>query len=85
MTLTIIPGRCRECGCTEDNACRLGDGDTCCWYDQNRTVCSAPACIRQYEAKRAAARAAAKPTSLTSAQVSDAIRRGNRKRKGCAA
>jgi hypothetical protein len=40
------PGRCRHCGCTEDQACVLGNGDACAWVDGSRTVCSNPSCIR---------------------------------------
>jgi hypothetical protein len=50
MTL-IAPGRCRHCGCTDDRACRLHDGDACCWIDSTRTVCSNPECIKAETAR----------------------------------
>jgi hypothetical protein len=48
-------GRCRICGCTEHDACVLGDEDeeeTCGWADATYTLCDNPACV-------ASARAAA--------------------------
>lgn len=33
----VQPGKCRECGCTEDNACPGG----CYWVDEDCTLCSA--------------------------------------------
>jgi hypothetical protein len=61
------PGICRYCRCTETNACRLPNGDTCVWLTADRDVCSAPACIRQYRvdmdrAGEAARRAQRRPT-----------------------
>lgn len=51
MTL-IAPGCCRHCGCNgPDRPCVLRDGDTCCWIDSTRTVCSSPGCINA-EAER---------------------------------
>ena len=48
MTPRIIaPGHCRYCQCTEDNACKLPSGDTCCWLDRERTVCSNDGCARR--------------------------------------
>ena len=41
----VIAGECRYCRCTEANACHLPDGEVCNWFDQSRTVCSAPACL----------------------------------------
>ena len=38
--------RCRECGCTEFNACRLGHaGETCAWVEQD--LCNAPPCLKR--------------------------------------
>ena len=48
MTMrTITPGTCKFCGCMEMSACVLPNGDPCSWLDMSRTVCNAPACIRQ--------------------------------------
>jgi hypothetical protein len=58
MTL-IAPGTCRHCDCTEANACRLPEGDTCAWVNPERTVCSNPACIKAEKARMARARAEA--------------------------
>lgn len=83
MTL-IAPGVCRHCRCTEDNACRLPEGEACCWADPARTVCSNPSCLKAEKARIAAAKAAAKaaqPKKLRSWEVSDLIRRGNRRPK----
>jgi hypothetical protein len=46
----VEPGTCRYCGCTQDNACTIPGGDTCSWYSNERTVCTNPACIRQFHA-----------------------------------
>jgi hypothetical protein len=46
----LIAGKCRYCGCTESSPCTLQDGDTCGWHDNTRTVCSGPACMRQFAA-----------------------------------
>lgn len=38
--------RCRECACTEFNACRIGHAsETCRWVEQN--LCSAPPCLKR--------------------------------------
>lgn len=63
------PGVCRYCSCTADNACRLPDGDTCSWYDKDRTVCTAPGCVRAFEAVKKAIRTAARPVRRSSADV----------------
>jgi hypothetical protein len=52
-----VPGCCRYCTCTEDRACRIppyGEDDTCGWlHGTDRTVCTAPPCLRRWEqAKR---------------------------------
>jgi hypothetical protein len=49
----IQPGVCRHCGCTEDNACVLVNGDGCCWTDRERMVCSNPSCIAAESARLA--------------------------------
>jgi hypothetical protein len=85
----IAPGTCRHCRCTEDNACSLGNGEPCWWTNNERTVCSNPSCIKAEEARLARAKEAAKaaqPKRLRSYEVSDLIRRGNRRpKKGRAA
>ncbi len=45
-------GRCRYCRCTEDNPCRLPEGDRCCWWDRTRTLCTGPACLTAHYAAR---------------------------------
>jgi hypothetical protein len=76
MTL-VAPGTCRHCRCTEDNACRLAEGETCSWMDRTRTVCSSPSCIKA-ESLRVAR--IPKPKRLTSADVNALIRGRGRKR-----
>lgn len=34
--LTVVPGICRICGCTEAFACKGG----CSWIDEERTLCN---------------------------------------------
>jgi hypothetical protein len=34
------PGTCRECGCTENNACTHPDWGSCWWLDEKETLCS---------------------------------------------
>lgn len=85
MTL-IAPGTCRHCGCTEDNACKLGNGEGCWWTNNERTVCSNPSCIKAEEARVARAKEASRPKRLTSADVNALIRgRGRKPKKGRAA
>lgn len=81
--MTIIPGTCSVCGCHGD-ACRLTDGDKCCWVNAARTVCSAPRCQGVYEARKKESARAARPRKLSSAEVHDRIC-GRRRRKGRAA
>lgn len=45
MPKFVYTGRCRQCGCSEDSLCTLPNGEPCSWYDAERTVCTAPACI----------------------------------------
>jgi hypothetical protein len=52
-------GRCQICGCTEHDACILGDQgeeETCGWADATYTLCDNPACVAS--ARAAAAEAA---------------------------
>ena len=37
MGLILLPGTCRECGCTDTHACDGG----CSWVDAEHTLCSA--------------------------------------------
>lgn len=39
------PGRCRFCGCTENDPCHIGRYLTCYWIDETKTVCSNLACV----------------------------------------
>jgi hypothetical protein len=39
----LIPGQCRWCNCTEENACP----DGCAWVDRAQTLCSGCAPIEQ--------------------------------------
>ena len=56
----IAPGVCRHCTCTEADPCTLANGDECCWIDSTRTVCNARDCVIAEDARKAAAKAAAK-------------------------
>lgn len=40
------PGKCRFCRCTERDACRLAEGDRCCWLTQARNCCNNPVCVK---------------------------------------
>jgi hypothetical protein len=51
----------------------LPDGDEAAWYDRQRTVCSHPACVGQYEAERKQAQRGASRPRRTSAEVHAAI------------
>lgn len=35
-----VPGVCKICGCTDEQACITPDGP-CCWVDEDHTLCSA--------------------------------------------
>ncbi len=44
----LSPGRCRECGCTEERACRIATcaGERSCgWSSQEKTLCDNPRCL----------------------------------------
>ena len=56
----------------------MPDGDTCSWYDKDRTVCSSPGCVRQFEAKKKSARLAARPVRRSSVDIHQLIQ-GERK------
>lgn len=36
IAIPLVPGRCRWCGCTEENACANG----CSWVERSYTLCS---------------------------------------------
>lgn len=38
-------GRCRVCGCTEENPCFDPEDFPCWWVDDQHTLCSRPRCI----------------------------------------
>lgn len=40
MSLFSLPGKCRVCGCTEDNPCYHPDYGTCAWADDEQTICT---------------------------------------------
>ncbi len=42
-----VPGVCRYCGCTWERPCVLstGGGETCAWFDRDRTICTATVCV----------------------------------------
>jgi hypothetical protein len=40
-------GTCQICGCHGER-CKLADGDLCSWFNPERTVCTADACIKEY-------------------------------------
>jgi hypothetical protein len=46
--MKVVPGACRYCGCTESNPCTTETGEPCAWFDNDRTVCTAPGCIGQF-------------------------------------
>ena len=64
-------GVCRFCHCSEANPCTLPTGDACGWFDAERTVCTAPACLNAYfaESRRKASDAAAKFRKRTPAEI----------------
>lgn len=68
----VVAGTCRHCGCTEDRACRLSTGDSCCWVDQTCTVCSNPACMRAEAARKQGAKDA-RPRRRSSADIHQLI------------
>lgn len=52
--------QCRYCGCTDERACRIPlpgahySAFPCSWANEEHDVCTAPACIDQWFAERAA-------------------------------
>lgn len=85
MTL-VAPGTCRYCNCTESNACKLEDGEPCCWVDRTRTVCSNPACVKaegdRIRKVNADCEAQKRARRLTSADVHRLITGRGRRRRG---
>lgn len=73
-------GRCRFCGCTEQEPCKTWTGDECHWIDPLRSVCSNDACAKQWAQSHKGGRAPRR--RMTSVDVHKEIRRHNRKRKG---
>lgn len=54
----VSPGTCRYCDCTDDTPCSCPPtGEPCAWADETRNRCTAPACIKAYDAERNAIRA----------------------------
>lgn len=50
-TPDVIPmpepvGRCRVCGCTAADPCRLPNGDECMWVNRMGTLCNNERCLR---------------------------------------
>lgn len=91
---TVIPGRCRHCGCTGDGAHLIyagGELEPCAWTDSRRIVCTSPGCIKAEQARIAAAKALdARPSKYRGwgygAIVADKRREDRlRRRKGRAA
>lgn len=68
-------GVCHYCRCTEDNACKLPNGDPCGWFVAGRNVCNAPACIRAFqgEVERMLAEMARRPRKRTPGEVHEQI------------
>lgn len=82
----LLPGRCRYCSCTEDNACRLADNEPCAWWDEERTVCSNPRCIRAELARTRQSAAPPRPRSKYAGwgygAILEDLRRQRRRRRG---
>ncbi len=41
MAHGVKAGACRQCGCTEGDACMIDAGEPCAWADKTRTICTA--------------------------------------------
>ncbi len=46
--------RCQFCQCTEENPCRLSDGDECYWLSGRKDTCTNPSCIRALQTQKKA-------------------------------
>jgi len=86
----VTAGVCRHCRCTEANACLLRDGDTCCWINRERNVCSSPACILAEE-RRVRSLRNVKPAKSRSrfqgwgyGAIQEQLRRERRRERGAA-
>lgn len=85
--MSATPGTCRHCGCTENNACPLSNGDACCWIDRERICCSRPSCIKAETLRRDRLKAAAqasRPRKLRSWEVHQQILEESRTRRKAA-
>ena len=47
--MRLVNGVCRYCGCTNDEPCRLGNGDQCGRARTDGTLCTGPRCVTQYD------------------------------------
>ena len=48
MGEVVQANKCRVCGCTPANACKIDLGDetiACSWYDFDHTLCNNPRCV----------------------------------------
>lgn len=64
-----ISGICRYCRCIESNACKLPDGEACAWFDNERTVCSAPACLAAHFRERERRQREQRPRRRSPAEI----------------
>ena len=48
-------GICRFCGCTEDNACRKGNGLPCGWANVGHSRCNSEQCLEKFRKESARA------------------------------
>ncbi len=48
MNPTMTPGVCRYCRVVDESAGGIVDGNRRSWWDKERTVCNASACITQF-------------------------------------
>jgi len=78
-----VPDTCRFCRCDESHACRLPDGDACAWFDQERTICSAPACLAAHfrELERERRRREQRPRRRTPAEILEIRKQEQRARR----
>jgi hypothetical protein len=76
------PGTCRFCGCEEDHACQLDDPDDpegdavpCKWANAERTVCTNPECLEEFNAQTGqGGEPKWQPTAMSVAQLRSEIR-----------
>jgi hypothetical protein len=81
-----VGGGCRYCGCTQERACvlRTGGGETCAWFDRERTVCTNDECLERYHMDREREAAEGFRRHLAHTTLGSG-RKGRRSRKGNAA